>query len=222
MSSTNSDDEIFDIFNAETGLKISTRRRASAHRLGLWHQSTNVFLFRKSQEGEVELLLQKRHKNKTVCGDHWDVSCAEHLQPDEPYRVAAARGMYEELGVENFDPAAFIELRSRHAQSNEYKEAKVIDNEFVVTFAAWFAGVCQADNVEVAALAWVNLHCLLEYTNAEIETSVEALTHVQEHCGRDCRFTRWFLQDLPSVREAFTTSQRLFNDDTSGIIPAAN
>lgn len=85
--------EIFDDAHQRVGLVA----RNVVHKLGMWHRTANIFLFR----SDGRLVVQRRHKNKDVWPDAWDLSVAEHLRPGEEYLAGAERGLLEELGVEN-------------------------------------------------------------------------------------------------------------------------
>lgn len=85
--------EIFDDAQQRVGLVA----RNVVHKLGMWHRTANIFLFR----SDGRLVVQRRHKSKDVWPDAWDLSVAEHLRPGEEYLAGAERGLLEELGVEN-------------------------------------------------------------------------------------------------------------------------
>jgi isopentenyl-diphosphate delta-isomerase len=73
--------------------------RTVVHELGLWHRTSNVFLFRT----DGQLIVQCRQKSKDVWPGAWDLSVAEHLKPGEDYLACAIRGLLEELGIEYVD-----------------------------------------------------------------------------------------------------------------------
>lgn len=70
------------------------------HQKGYYHRSVNVFVFNSAGQ----LLLQRRAAIKDICPNLWDLSCAEHVQPQEPYIEGAARGLKEELGTRSLHP----------------------------------------------------------------------------------------------------------------------
>ena len=89
-------EEQFEIFDA-AGNALGMAPRSRVHREGLWHRAANIFLFR----SDSRLLVQRRHETKDVFPGAWDLSVTEHLIPGESYEQGAARGLREELGVEN-------------------------------------------------------------------------------------------------------------------------
>lgn len=67
--------ELFETVD-ETGRARGLVARDIVHRDGLWHRSSNVFLF----HPDGRLYLQRRAQDKDVCPDLWDLSVGEHLQ----------------------------------------------------------------------------------------------------------------------------------------------
>lgn len=65
------------------------------HRLGLWHQSSHVWIY--TEEGDI--MLQQRAWEKRVYPGLWDISAAGHVQKGESPRSAAIRETREELGL---------------------------------------------------------------------------------------------------------------------------
>ena len=85
-------------------LRFTDRREVHANRLP--HRSVQVLLFNRAGE----LLIQRRHPDKLTFPDHWDLSCAGHVEepdylagPDDDldrvYENVARREIEEELGV---------------------------------------------------------------------------------------------------------------------------
>ena len=79
----------------ENGIVIGKRDEDEAHRLGLWHQSSHVWIY--TEKGNV--LLQQRALEKRVYPGLWDISAAGHVQKGESPRPTAMRETVEELGL---------------------------------------------------------------------------------------------------------------------------
>lgn len=91
-------EEQFEIFD-DHDKRIGLCARSEVHRRGYWHRSANVFLFR----SDGRLIIQRRHQDKDVWPNAWDLSAAEHLKPGESFHAGAVRGVWEELGIKNID-----------------------------------------------------------------------------------------------------------------------
>ncbi|MFO0661862.1 MAG: NUDIX domain-containing protein [Polyangiaceae bacterium] len=80
--------------------------RAEVHKHRLVHRTIHVLVL--SSDGE-RLLLQRRHRDKRTHPNHWDLSCAGHVDPsdetsspdlDRMYLSTALRELREELGID--------------------------------------------------------------------------------------------------------------------------
>lgn len=101
--------------------------RSEVHRQGLWHRACNVFLFRSNGS----LVIQRRHPDKDVYPDSWDLSVAEHLQPGESYLDAAIRGLDEELGISG---VALMSLGLEVSARLDIPKLGIKDYEFQMSF----------------------------------------------------------------------------------------
>ena len=156
--------ELFETFNDDdepTGLASRTR----VHRLGLWHRTSNVFLFRT----DGQLITQRRHESKDVCPGAWDLSVAEHLKPGEDFLAGAIRGLSEELGVEGvtLEPASEV-IRSR------LEDAEMGTKDFELQMC--FRGVTDADlTPQSSEVAEIRLYQLSEL-KADMSESPDQFT----------------------------------------------
>lgn len=90
--------EILDIVDENGSPTGETVSREEAHRLGLPHRTSHVWLVRKSR-GALQLLLQKRSRDKDSFPGCWDISSAGHIPAGQGFRRSALRELREELGV---------------------------------------------------------------------------------------------------------------------------
>ena len=74
---------------------IGVAPRRTVHLLGLRHRAFSILL----TDDIGRLLLQRRAASKYHSGGLWANSCCGHPRPGEPVHDAAARRVYEELGV---------------------------------------------------------------------------------------------------------------------------
>eukprot|EP01091_Cochliopodium_minus_P019669 TRINITY_DN8348_c0_g1_i1.p1 TRINITY_DN8348_c0_g1~~TRINITY_DN8348_c0_g1_i1.p1 ORF type:complete len:180 (-),score=44.81 TRINITY_DN8348_c0_g1_i1:155-694(-) len=168
--------EIFDNENKSTGI---TRPRKEVHTKGLIHRSVNVFLFNK----KGELLIQKRSSNKTIAADHWDLSVAEHLQPNESYKEAVKRGIAEELGVKNISEP--IKMRDPFFVETSYNEGLLVDREFTELWRVEFEGEVGdfvLDPLEVSEVKFIKYDGLEEYSKQN-------------------KITPWFLKEISILKK---------------------
>ena len=73
--------------------------REYAHRNGIWHRTAHLWLLRQ-KDGRVQILLQKRSKNKDSHPGCYDISSAGHIPAGVEYEASAIRELQEELGVD--------------------------------------------------------------------------------------------------------------------------
>lgn len=91
--------ELLDIVDEQGNPTGQTVERGKAHREGIRHRSSHVWLFRR-REGRVEILLQKRSREKDSFPGCYDISSAGHIPAGADYIDSALRELREELGVE--------------------------------------------------------------------------------------------------------------------------
>jgi isopentenyldiphosphate isomerase len=91
--------EFLDIVD-ENGIPTGeTVERDTAHREGVPHRTAHVWIARQ-RSGQVELLLQKRCKDKDSFPGCYDISSAGHIPAGMDYIPSALRELQEELGVQ--------------------------------------------------------------------------------------------------------------------------
>jgi len=88
-------DELIDIYDENNRFLNVRKMKSEAHRDGLWHRASHVWLF--NDKGEV--LLQLRAKEKEQYPGMWDVSVAGHISAGEEPITAAIRETAEEVGL---------------------------------------------------------------------------------------------------------------------------
>ena len=72
--------------------------RETAHAKGILHRTAHVWIARR-RDGKVQILLQKRAKQKSSFPGCYDISSAGHIPAGDSYEVSAMRELAEELGV---------------------------------------------------------------------------------------------------------------------------
>ena len=72
--------------------------REEAHRLGLRHRTSHVWVLRQ-KNGRLQVLLQKRSETKDSFPGCWDISSAGHIPAGSDFVRSALWELREELGV---------------------------------------------------------------------------------------------------------------------------
>lgn len=75
--------------------------KLEAHQKGLLHRAFSVMLYRSRLDHEIEVLLQKRAKEKYHSIELWSNTCCSHPISNETVQEAANRRLMEELGLSN-------------------------------------------------------------------------------------------------------------------------
>ncbi|MCQ2482448.1 MAG: NUDIX domain-containing protein [Clostridia bacterium] len=87
--------DIVDLSGRPTG---ETVERETAHRDGILHRTSHVWILR-HHEGVIQILLQLRSDSKDAFPGCYDISSAGHIPAGEDFLTSAVRELKEELGV---------------------------------------------------------------------------------------------------------------------------
>lgn len=91
--------ELFDVVDENGDPTGETVERTLAHSQGIRHRTSHVWLLRRRQ-GRMEILLQKRSRDKDSFPGCYDISSAGHIPAGVDYVSSALRELKEELGEE--------------------------------------------------------------------------------------------------------------------------
>ena len=91
--------EYLDIVDEKGNPSGRTVSRKDAHEFGILHRTAHIWVIRETQ-GRVEVLLQKRSKDKDSFPDMYDTSSAGHIPAGDEPLLSAVRELKEELGIE--------------------------------------------------------------------------------------------------------------------------
>ena len=92
------EEELLDVVDEDGNPTGETVERGRAHREGIRHRTSHVWLLRR-RAGRVEVLLQKRSKDKDSYPGCYDISSAGHITAGSGYTESAIRELKEELGI---------------------------------------------------------------------------------------------------------------------------
>ncbi len=133
-------EEIFDIVNESGQPTGRTVTRSLAHRKGIRHRTSHVWLVR-TKDGRLQILLQKRSDSKDSNPGCYDISSAGHIPAGEDFAESALRELYEELGVQA-QPKDLVVCGQRAFEYKKVFHEEVFhDNQVSRVFLAF----CDAD-----------------------------------------------------------------------------
>lgn len=107
---------------------------------GILHRAFSIFIF----NNKGEFLLQKRSMAKLLWPGYWSNSVCSHPRKGETYESAAARRLFEEIGLES-EIDYFFKFRYQAAYKNIGSE-----NEMCALFAGVSEGEVKADPAEIS------------------------------------------------------------------------
>ena len=90
--------EYLDVIDDNGNLTGETVAREVAHRDGIRHRTSHLWLLRK-KDGVLQILLQKRSADKPSFPDCYDISSAGHIPAGGEFASSALRELKEELGI---------------------------------------------------------------------------------------------------------------------------
>lgn len=167
--------EILDVVD-ETGAPTGeTVERAEAHREGVRHRTSHVWIAR-NRNGRIQLLLQKRCMQKDSFPGCYDISSAGHIPAGSDFIPSALRELREELGV-TAEPEALIFCGNRTARAEKMFGGKpFLDQEYARVFVLLLdqdAAAFRLQPEEVDCVRWMPLaDCIRAVRNSSIPNCI--------------------------------------------------
>ena len=128
--------EYFDIVDAQGIPTGETIDRNIAHRTGVRHRTTHIWIVRKKND-KVEVLLQKRAQNKDSFPGCYDISSAGHVPAGVDFIESGLRELKEELGF-TVAPEELIECGIHCTYTeNEFHNIPYVDNQVAKVLLLW-------------------------------------------------------------------------------------
>ncbi|HJA92076.1 MAG TPA: NUDIX domain-containing protein [Candidatus Eisenbergiella merdipullorum] len=125
--------ELFDIRTSRGELTGRVKERSAVHRDGDWHGTAHIWLVRQ-ERGRLQVLLQKRSRNKETFPGCYDTSCAGHLSAGDSFEEGALRELSEELGIQaSSSDLLFVGLYSYEVKEN-FGGGDIIDREVAAVY----------------------------------------------------------------------------------------
>ena len=177
-------EEMLDLVNEQGGPIGRAVPRSEAHRLGLRHRTSHVWLVRR-KNGVLEVLLQKRSDEKDSFPGCYDISSAGHIPAGQGFVDSALRELKEELGV-TAQPQDLILCGQRSFQFSAVFHSKPFkDNQVSNVYLLWLdrdAEEFTLQKEEISAVRWMPLaDCLRNVENGALNSCIfpEELRMVQ-------------------------------------------
>ena len=131
----------------ESDRPVGVAPKLQAHVDGVLHRAFSVFLL----DGRGKVLLQRRAAGKYHSAGLWSNTACGHPRPEEDTREAAARRLYEEMGVRcELVPAGAVVYRAEVGGG-------LVEHEYDHVFVGRFDGEPDPDPAEVSAWRWMPL-----------------------------------------------------------------
>jgi len=157
----------------DAGQVIGAGEKHVAHLRGLRHRAFSIFLV----DERARVLLQQRHPAKYHSGGLWANSCCGHPRPGEELERAAARRLYEELGVR-----VPLRLGFSAAYRAEFDNGLVEDEVVSVFFGRLDAPVAP-DPAEISRTRWMHIDALARDVVRRPDLYAVWLRHYFRHYG---------------------------------------
>ena len=174
-------EEMLDLVNEQGDSIGRAVPRSEAHRLGLRHRTSHVWLVRR-KNGVLEVLLQKRSDEKDSFPGCYDISSAGHIPAGQGFVDSALRELKEELGV-TAQPQDLILCGQRSFQFSAVFHGKPFkDNQVSNVYLLWLDQPLSAREGENSAVRWMPLvDCLRNVENGALNSCIfpEELRMVQ-------------------------------------------
>ncbi len=133
--------------------------RTEAHDNGILHGASHIFIYRLSESGNIEFLLQKRSPNKDSYPGCLDISSAGHIEYGMDFLDTALKELHEELGLEvNADE--LYEAFSQHFHKIDEFHGEIFDNREINKIYLLKKDVditkCVLQKEEVSEVLWLD------------------------------------------------------------------
>lgn len=115
--------EYIDTYDSDHNF-IGSFDREYVHKEGLWHNTFQCWIVRRTRDGEM-LLFQKRHPSKDTYPNFYDTSSAGHLLSGESIKDGV-RELEEELGIEvSFESLVMLGKMTQVKKTENYFDREI-------------------------------------------------------------------------------------------------
>ncbi|MGI6012151.1 MAG: NUDIX hydrolase [Ruminococcus sp.] len=129
--------ELLDIVDEQGNPTGVVKERSLVHREGLLHRTSHVWIARKNEKSGMDLLLQKRSREKDSHPGCYDISSAGHIPAGCGYLTSALRELEEELGI-TARPEELLDRGIRHiCWDEEFHDRMFRDRQVSRVYLLW-------------------------------------------------------------------------------------
>ena len=156
--------EYLDVIDEEGNLTGEIVDRKTAHRKGIRHRASHLWLVR-NKDGKIQVLLQKRSPCKEAFPNCYDISSAGHVPAGEDFETTAVRELNEELGIRS-DKKDLVFCGDRNVVwDGEFNGEPFKDRQHSKVFMMWLdleENEFTIDHKEVESVRWMDLEECIE------------------------------------------------------------
>lgn len=178
--------EILDIVD-DNGIPTGrTIERTVAHREGVLHRTAHVWIARK-KDGQIQILLQKRCRDKDSFPGCYDISSAGHIPAGMDYIPSALRELNEELGVTADREELILCGQLRKSISSEFHNLPYNDQQVCRIFLLWMDREAEEFTVqeeEIDSVMWMEYEACKKAVRQNTFPNcidIEELAMLEEH-----------------------------------------
>lgn len=160
--------------------------RATAHKTGVPHRTTHIWIVRK-RENHTEILLQLRAEKKDSFPGCYDISSAGHVPAGMDVCTSGLRELEEELGIRTKKEELIdCGIHVTYTQ-NEFHGIPYVDNQFAYVFLLWKdiePEQMHLQEEEVERVQWMDFEeCKKAVKNKTIKTCIDIaeLERIEEY-----------------------------------------
>ena len=168
--------EIFDIVDDNGNPTGKTATRKEAHSKGLQHRTAHVWIFRKKDD-KLQVLLQKRCKDKDSFPGCFDISSAGHIPAGVDFIPSAIRELKEELGIDvDSNELNYCGLR-KIILDEVFHGEEFHDRQISKVYYMWLdkdEDFFKVQKEEIDLVMWINFHeCYSAVKNNSIPNCID-------------------------------------------------
>lgn len=178
--------EYLDIVDENGNPTGETIERKIAHKTGVRHRTTHIWIVRKKDD-RIQILLQKRSKNKDSFPGCYDISSAGHIPAGDDFAESGLRELEEELGLTIQEEELIACGFHRVFTEDKFHGIPYVDNQISKVFLLWKdieIEELRLQEEEIESAIWMDFEeCKEAVKNQSIPTciNIAELKLLEEH-----------------------------------------